>query len=888
MNEFQVSFYRGNYKTMPSRAVLSDVRDRIANRIYTVKQDTIKSFVTLIGSRGCAICPATFKSSFSDVGINKKNFIQIQLFLLEFDSHVITYENVRARVEQHDLPILFAYETFDGRYRVGFLNDVSIKYVKVVEIVTQALLTIFPEASPQSRDITNIFLGGKRLLDFDKSIPTINIDLLIRSMYLYLRDLYGDKNYRRKIYDFSRSTGLSLTENKMLDVSIREDTDQKTNETSSPSSILYIIENGDKSSQRRTLSYQLRVNKEIPGDLREVVRIPSSEKKPKIHLPYRSSDISVFQSTCQLYREFTDGTRILNQDELLGVATNLIQVESGSSKFLETLQLYSYFSDNTKRYSDWRFNLDYLKKSNRQASSCNGFCPYRDRCHHATDMLSTGKPKHHSTQALANYGVQPCHIDEAQRDFKEKLSEAVNADNKNIHVINAPIAIGKSTAILELMEKDGLRILVAFPSNDLKNEMYERAMARGISAVKSPSLLEVKDKLPINVWKHIEHLYQTGKPHAVTSYIEDILVAGEGDKHCLDILDTYRKGLKKFYSTDNHAFTTHSRLLTLDKWVMKNYDAVFIDEDIIQNCMIINQVDIPISMLMDVLEHTDPSCKLAKKIRGAAEAVRTQSWFTLPYVKHDEAYDDIPTPIDISSFCRAERFYLKKKSDENNISESSHSEDGIVFLKPFRLDAHTKYIMLSATADQTICNYCFGASRVQFYQCKRAEYKGVLNQYTKHTMSRSDIDKNPEIIKTITETTGVDNVITFKKYGIGAVHFGKATGIDSLKGKNLNIIGTPHQPEWVCKLFAYTLGIDFDEKAALKYQLVRHKGFQFWFMTFNGDSEALRSIQFWMIESELEQAVGRARLLREVCTVNLFSNFPIYQTVFKDAEYNEI
>jgi hypothetical protein len=34
-----------------------------------------------------------------------------------------------------------------------------------------------------------------------------------------------------------------------------------------------------------------------------------------------------------------------------------------------------------------------------------------------------------------------------------------------------------------------------------------------------------------------------------------------------------------------------------------------------------------------------------------------------------------------------------------------------------------------------------------------------------------------------------------------------------------------------------------------------------------------------MIESDLEQAVGRARLSRCNCTVNVFSNFPLRQAV---------
>ena len=49
----------------------------------------------------------------------------------------------------------------------------------------------------------------------------------------------------------------------------------------------------------------------------------------------------------------------------------------------------------------------------------------------------------------------------------------------------------------------------------------------------------------------------------------------------------------------------------------------------------------------------------------------------------------------------------------------------------------------------------------------------------------------------------------------------------------------------------------------------------------------MRKFHFWMIESDLEQAVGRARLLRCACTVNLFSNFPLRQANLMKFEYDE-
>jgi hypothetical protein len=145
-------------------------------------------------------------------------------------------------------------------------------------------------------------------------------------------------------------------------------------------------------------------------------------------------------------------------------------------------------------------------------------------------------------------------------------------------------------------------------------------------------------------------------------------------------------------------------------------------------------------------------------------------------------------------------------------------------------------------------------------------------------MSRAFLADKPGILEEFSKLADAKNRITFKKHSIdGELFFGKTTGIDTLKGKDLNVMGTPHQPEFLYKLFAYTVGLHFNENSKMSYRPVRYNGMKFWFMTF--DDEALREIQLWMIASELEQAVGRARPLREKCTVNVFSNYPLPQSI---------
>ena len=118
------------------------------------------------------------------------------------------------------------------------------------------------------------------------------------------------------------------------------------------------------------------------------------------------------------------------------------------------------------------------------------------------------------------------------------------------------------------------------------------------------------------------------------------------------------------------------------------------------------------------------------------------------------------------------------------------------------------------------------------------------------------------------------------------LYFGNAEGVDFLKGLDITIIGTPYHAEFIYKLFAYTMGTDFNKDSKpTPNLLVTHNGYRFHFTTYK--DEELRKIQFWMIESDLEQAVGRARLLRYNCTVYLFSNFPLRQAVMKKFEYDK-
>jgi len=151
-------------------------------------------------------------------------------------------------------------------------------------------------------------------------------------------------------------------------------------------------------------------------------------------------------------------------------------------------------------------------------------------------------------------------------------------------------------------------------------------------------------------------------------------------------------------------------------------------------------------------------------------------------------------------------------------------------------------------------------------------------------MSRACIETNQGIVDSIKKWSGFERTITFKKYSKDILHFGNTEGFDEWAGDDIDVIGTPYHAEFLYRLFAFMVGADGDltERMRPNYPIIQN-GYSFRFTTY--ENETLRDIHLWMIESELEQAVGRARLLRNKCYVNLFSNYPLRQANLLPSEY---
>ena len=191
-----------------------------------------------------------------------------------------------------------------------------------------------------------------------------------------------------------------------------------------------------------------------------------------------------------------------------------------------------------------------------------------------------------------------------------------------------------------------------------------------------------------------------------------------------------------------------------------------------------------------------------------------------------------------------------------------------------------KVIVMSATANAEIYSM-LTYYPVYDYPCKMAEYMGKLKLYQKYTFSRHALLEQDGIMDYLKEQIGDDAVITFKtfeKMFNTEYHYGAIEGLNCMEGKNICVVGLPNVDELVYKLYGMAAGANADN-CNMRSMRIEYNGYDFQVNSF--DNEKLRTIQLWMLESLLEQAVGRARLLRFDCTVKVFARFPIDQAIIE-------
>lgn len=560
-------------------------------------------------------------------------------------------------------------------------------------------------------------------------------------------------------------------------------------------------------------------------------------------------DFEQAKQKVRIFREFLEG-RWLTHMELFGLATNLLHIMSGIKLMKETMLKYN--QQGLTQYTQNNFNiLPYVKKVNYSPQPIYKFSPFEED-DDLLDIVSATKDIRGFVEVLEpNKKID---LKEAEDLLKSSYRDVIkNGETGKIYLFKLPTAIGKTQIIT------GTRAIIAAPTNSLKNEIGERM---GVKYIKTPDSVVFEDE---KINKKLEHYYSIGLPKKSMRILNHMVNPVNSKMYSANDVITanqYLQDLRYSMISQDTILTTHKRALFTDF----NHDTIIFDEDPLNSILEIKELKISDLVALKLMTNLNGLDYLINHLTGSTptQIIKTPS-FAIDIDELIDVISDLKVDSNIVDFLKSSYFI-----------RDGLNPDIINYIVKRDLPKNKKVIIMSATLPVHIYQKLFG-DRVEVIDITNVNQQGSVIQYTNRSCSRNGLNN---YVHKISEKVGDTPVLTFKSFRhhfqnpVKEMYFGNCSGYDSLKGQDMAVVGTPHRNNIEYFLTASVLGIDYKSTdTTMSHQKIEYNGFRFKFNCF--DNEELRNIQLSLIESDLIQAVGRARTLRTSAQVDLYSNFPL-------------
>jgi len=821
--------------------------------------------------------------------MSQTNFVSGQLFLMDFDgekwdrkknSYVgtnISFESIKQRAEDNNLQIAFAYKTLscpEGeifyKFRICFVFEQIITDIVVANYIYKALGEIFPECDSACLDVSRMFLGGKELIYINSMA---RFDLMQLNFSLQ-RSLGKTGHYKRDFQTFMKKHDIDEV-NGTAAIGYYKDISIFGNICDSPN--IFILGGGSISP-----IFYLKKSKRITEGVLQKKR--TSNRKTKL-------SIVDHMSVCRLLSDYFNSESELDHNERFMLLTNLQYLSKGSELFFEILER-DYEPSTVKR---WRADKTSIQKYSPK--SCSKECRYYEECHRQSTFKNLLlKMKNDRTIRIEDSQAYS-DIDTATIQLKENLSRAFCSDVSGFHLIKAQTALGKTTQIINLViENSDKRFLIAEPLNTLKMEVYNDLALHGVQAIYTASVRDCVI-IPQDIKDQYMELHQKGMHReaksVIAEFVEVYRTKNPDAKAAILELERLLEGIEG--CEDRVVVTTHAMLVNMTEEQLKKFDSVIIDEDILYLQLLSNTKSVSKMRVEKLAESGDSNySQMAKKMLSAREGQYYKSSWYSPYIND---YNQTKINDDYMEDYSDDYSDVVLESDDNiNDLKTAGAyvlENGVYHYLCISKLPKMKYIVLTATYNEEIYQAYFKESLIIVYPSVTVKYKGKLIQYTYYSLGRGDLSKRRYIYDFIQKNLGNIEKISFmseekdRNLNSKGIHFGNAVGVNCFKGKDIAIIGTPYKNNKAyllpcCYLYGpECVNGDGEKRHALKR--VDYKGKNFLITTFQ--NESLKIFQMYSLESELEQCIGRARLLRCDCTVYLFSAFPCEQAELITSDY---
>ena len=403
--------------------------------------------------------------------------------------------------------------------------------------------------------------------------------------------------------------------------------------------------------------------------------------------------------------------------------------------------------------------------------------------------------------------------------------------------------------------------VIAVPTNDLKDEVLKRIKAAGIDAVSTPAL---PDDIEDNEKAELEACYRKGDLYSYRAVMKKLNKKYESIRQ-------FNKNLRQTMKYDGNIVTTHFRLVYQFNANVLETHTIIADEDILQT--VFHTDSVSINKINTLIGRS----YMPRVIKGRLKYYRKSI---------QKAYKNLnrvePLCIDKIKFDLSKDSIVDFDLDNLLNAKSIVADNCTLYYSWLKELPQQKIIILSATANTKVYAAFFKNRHVEEYNVKEVLYKGRIMQKTENSYSRKWIAENTDKFEKIRKQHNDCYEICFKKFEDDNtdLHYGNTQGKDGYSDKNLLILGTPFPSDKVCRLMAAAIDHDVEiiNNDTINFREVIYDRYKFYFSTF-GD-ELLREVHIYHIISELEQAIGRARLLNNDNTVYVYSSFPAKQAVF--------
>ena len=581
---------------------------------------------------------------------------------------------------------------------------------------------------------------------------------------------------------------------------------------------------------------------------------------------------------------FFNGNNRVSYQILFGIASNFRYIRGGlqsiKKRMIQINNLgggrYFPYSDNRgiEKYPEDYFSILSIIKYNYLPMMLENFSPFIEDSdfHNLLDLRPFRKGRVDILEKKPKIKLRDAEI-MLNNKLKETLNRIDRGDlfdlNPKIYIFKVDTGIGK-TQLLENIEN----VSIALPNNRLKEEVYERMKIQCDITPDYPIFSDEK----IN--EYLNNLHNCGLYKSATNIINKISLNDYDNINDDDIIKAnyYINQNEVCRTTNNTIITSHTRLLN-DTTIHK--DILIFDECPLNQFIEIGSINLDFSMF-DNTEYSN----IMKEVEDFYRNKIGENYI-------DENHEFI-VPNSLLEYCSQIKNggNIIKLLNSDFIYKDGKEKGEIKFCKVNKFNLEKNIVIMSASTPIFIWEKLF-PGRVEIIDISNIEKKGIIEQHTRRGYSSSAIEKYKktskinEIIKQlmdeINDTKKEDkdiNIITHLKHknlfknNNCEFWFGNCSGGDNLKGKDIAIIGTPNKPQYVHFFYAKICGVSLKTNdCILTDKIIEYEGLRFRYFTY--ENEDLRNIQFALIQSDLIQAAGRARPLRENVQIKIFSNFPL-------------